>query len=306
MVKQYIDNAKYILIVTHINPDADTIGSALALGNYCYENRKKYKIFNISKELPKRLNFLPRFDKITDQIPKFYDLVIYIDCANKDRADIDLNSNMVTINIDHHQSNSLFGSVNIVDETKSSTAEVLYDIFEKENFTISKNMAICLYTAIYDDSIAFTTPRVCGKTFNIMEHLVSLGVKPEYIATNFLQRDSLAKYRIMPKILDTLELYKEGKVATIYLEPQWLKETGAVVEECDDIVDTVLKIGVVKIVCYFRIINNKVRVSLRSKQLYDVSKIAKYFNGGGHINAAGCSFDTLDISVVKDELLKKL
>lgn len=305
-VFEMIKDCRYCLVVTHINPDADTISCALALSNYMYENKIKHKVFNESKNLPRNLDFLPMFDKITDQVPKFYDLAIFVDCAVKDRVGMDTTEGVKIINIDHHQSNSFFGCLNIVNDSKSSTAEVLYEVFEKENIAISKNIAQCLYVGIYDDSIAFTTPRVDSKTFKILNHLVETGIDVSFISDNLLRRDSLARYRVMPKILDTLQLRYEGKVATVYLEDRWLDETGAKVSECDDVVNMVLNISVVQIVCYFRIIKGKVRVSLRSKGKIDVSNIAALFDGGGHKNAAGLSMDTADIDEAKDKLLETI
>jgi phosphoesterase RecJ-like protein len=286
---QQIKQARYVLILTHTNPDADTISSALALSNFMFENKIKHKVFNISNTLPRVLNFLPRYEKITDQLPKYYDLVIYVDCADKYRVDTDIKDDVFIINIDHHQSNTNFGNINIVNEQKASNAEVLYDFFKNYNIKISKNTATCLYTGIYDDSNGFTTPRVDHTTFKTTQELIEYGANPSYIATQLLQRQTLAKYRIIPKILDTLSLHKEGKIATVYLEPIWLKQTGAISQECDDIVNMVLSIGIVQVVAYFRIIDQKVRVSLRSKADIDVSKIASKFNGGGHKNAAGFS-----------------
>jgi phosphoesterase RecJ-like protein len=81
----------------------------------------------------------------------------------------------------------------------------------------------------------------------------------------------------------------------VYLESSWLKETGATISECDSIVNMILSIGIIEVVGYFRIIDNKLRVSLRSKGDIDVSKIASKVNGGGHKNAAGLSIDTINI-----------
>jgi phosphoesterase RecJ-like protein len=294
------------LILTHTNPDADTISSGLALSNFMYENKIKHKVFNTSKELPRALDFLPRFDKITNQIPCYYDLVIYVDCADKKRVNIDINDDVKIINIDHHQSNTMFADINIVNDKKASNAEVLFEFLLDHNVKISKNMAICLYVGIYDDSNAFTTPRTDAKTFENINKLIKFGVDPSFVATNLLQRNSLARYRIMPKILNTLELHNEGTLATVYLKPIWLKQTGALVQECDDIVNMVLSIGIVKVVAYFRIVDQKVRVSLRSKDNIDVSKIANKFNGGGHKNAAGLTIDTNSIEKAMQILLSKI
>lgn len=291
-----VKEARYILIITHINPDADTISSALALSNYFYENKIKHKVYNKDGDIPFALNFLSKYEKITDQIPKFYDLVIYVDCGDKYRAgDIELLSDVKVINIDHHQSNNNFGDINIVDDQKASTAEVLYECFEYNKLFISKNTAECFYVGIYDDSIAFTTPRTNSRTFEIVNKLTQTGISVSGIADNLLRRDSLAKYRIIEKVLSTLELHNEGKLATVYMKPEWLKETGADISECDDIVNMVLNIAIVQVVAYLRVKNSKVRVSLRSKGNLDVAQIASNFGGGGHKNAAGLSIDGVDI-----------
>ncbi|MEA2049919.1 MAG: bifunctional oligoribonuclease/PAP phosphatase NrnA [Campylobacterota bacterium] len=298
-----INDSRYILILTHINPDADTISCGLALSNYCFENKIKHKVYNSSKEIPNSLDFLPRFDKITSEVPKFYDLVIYVDCADELRVGLDLALDTKVISIDHHQSNTNFANINIVDDSKASTAEVLYDIFEYNSIKISKNIASCLYVGIYDDSIAFTTPRTTSRTYEVVNTLVNTGISPSEIANKLLRRDSLARYRIMPKILSTLQLSSEGRLATVYLENSWIDETGAKISECDDIVNMVLNIAVVEVIAYLRVKEGKVRVSLRSKGDIDVSKIAKNLNGGGHKNAAGLSIDTKDILEAKDSLI---
>jgi len=304
-VLEEINKAHYILIVSHHNPDADTISCALAFSNYMYENKIKHKVFNNSDKIPKKLDFLSKFDKITNEIPKFYDLVIYVDCANNLRVNINIPENIKTINIDHHQSNTNFADINIVDYSKGSTAEVVFEFFNINRLLISKNIATCLYVGIYDDNIAFTTPRTDAKTFEKINTLLKTGIKPEYIANKLLRRDSLAKYRLLPKILNTLQLHHEGKVATIYLDASWIKETGASIQECDDVVNMVLNISIVEVVLYLRVINAKVRVSLRSKNI-NVSSFAKVYSGGGHINAAGLTMDTDSILEAKEELLIKI
>jgi len=211
-----IKNAHYVLVLTHINPDADTISSALALSNYMFANKIKHKVYNSSKVIPRVLDFLPRFNKITNILPKFYDLVIYVDCGDEKRVNEILIDGVETISIDHHQSNTMFADINIVDETKASTAELLYELFEINNINITKEIATALYVGIYDDTNAFTTPRTDARTFEIINILIKNGANSANIAQNLLQRDSLARYRIMPKILETLELHNDGMVASVY------------------------------------------------------------------------------------------
>jgi len=301
-----IKNSHYILIVTHLNPDADTISCGLALSNYFYENKIKHKVFNkMDMKNHTRLNYLDRFDKITTQIPKFYDLIIYVDCGDKNRVGIEFDNKVKIINIDHHISNDNFGTINIVDSNKASSAEVLYQFFIDNNLTISPQTAKCLYTGIYDDSLKFSTPRTDETTFNVVNELVKLGVNPSEVASNLTQRESLAKYRLLPKILNSLELHFQGEVATIYILPKWLEQTGAFYWECEDAINMILNIAIVDIAIFLRVSNGKTRVSLRSKKT-DVSLIANFFGGGGHKNAAGCSLDTLDVTEAKEIILNKL
>ena len=302
-----IEKSRYILIVTHVSPDPDTISSALALSNYLYENRIKHKVFNKKlSDIPKRLDFIKRFDKITQEFPKAYDLIITVDCGSHSRTGFELPNDIPIINFDHHKSNNNFGTVNLVDANKSSTAEVIYDFFSFNGLYITKNTAEALYVGIYEDSIAFTTPRCDEFTYEKINFLVKCGADPSYISQHLIQRDSLAKYRVIPKIFQSLQLHCEGEVATIYCKPEWLEETGAVVHETEVVLDMILNMAIVKIAVYLRVQNNKTRVSLRSKQKIDVSQVASVFNGGGHLNAAGCSVDTLDIQEAKEKVLKEI
>ncbi|XPV83981.1 MAG: DHH family phosphoesterase [Halarcobacter sp.] len=119
------------------------------------------------------------------------------------------------MNIDHHQSNNNFGLINIVNYEKSSTAEVVYDFFKFNGLYITKHTATALYVGIYDDSLSFTLNRCDELTFEKVNHFVKCGANPSAIANKLLRRDSLAKYRIIPKVLESLELYKEGGIASI-------------------------------------------------------------------------------------------
>lgn len=303
---ELIEKSRYILIITHVNPDPDSIGSALALSNFFYENRIKHKVFNISSDLPQNLDFIPRFEKITDQLPAFYDLAISVDCGSYGRLGITLPKEIPLINFDHHKSNNDFGKINIVDPMKSSTAEIVYDFFRYNGLYITKASAISLYVGIYDDSLAFSLGRCDELTFDKVNYLVKFGANPSEIANKLLRRDSLAKYRIIPKVLQSLELYKEGKVATIYAKEEWFKQTGAHNRDCEDALDMIMSMHIVKVAFFVRVVNEVSRVSLRSKEKIDVSKIAATFGGGGHLNAAGCTIDTLDIEKARKKILKEI
>ena len=303
---ELIEKSRYILIITHVNPDPDSIGSALALSNLFHENNIKHKVFNISSDLPQNLDFIPRFDKITDQLPAFFDLAISVDCGTYKRLGFELDPSIPLINFDHHKSNNNFGTVNIVDSQKSSTAELIFEFFKHNGLYITKDSATALYVGIYDDTLAFSLGRCDEKTFEKINFLVECGASPSEIANKLLRRDSLAKYRIIPKILESLELFKEGEVASIVAREEWFKETGAHNRDCEDALDMIMSIAIVRIAVFIRVVNGVSRVSLRSKGQIDVSKIAGEFDGGGHFNASGCTIETLDVEKAKEIVLKEI
>ena len=303
---ELIEKSRYILIITHVNPDPDSIGSALALSNLFHENKIKHKVFNVSSDLPQNLDFIPRFEKICDQLPAFFDLAISVDCGTYGRLGFELDSSIPLINFDHHKSNNNFGTVNIVDPMKSSTAELVFEFFKHNGLYITKNSATALYVGIYDDTLAFSLGRCDELTFEKINFLVECGASPSDIANKLLRRDSLAKYRIIPKVLDSLELFKEGEVASIIAKEEWFKQTGAHNRDCEDALDMIMSIAVVRIAFFVRVVNGVSRVSLRSKGQIDVSKIAGEFGGGGHFNAAGCTISTLDVEKAKEIVLKEI
>jgi phosphoesterase RecJ-like protein len=303
---ELIEKSRYILIITHVNPDPDSIGSALALSNLFHENKIKHKVFNISSDLPTNLDFIPRFEKITNQLPVFFDLAISVDCGTYKRLGFELDSSIPLINFDHHKSNENFGLVNIVDPQKSSTSELIFDFFKHNGLYITKNSATALYVGIYDDTLAFSLGRCDETTFEKVNFLVECGASPSEIANKLLRRDSLAKYRIIPKVLDSLELYKEGEVASIIAKEEWFKQTGAHNRDCEDALNMIMSIAIVRIAIFVRVVNGVSRVSLRSKGQIDVSKIAGVFDGGGHFNAAGCTIENLDVEKVKEIILKEI
>ena len=303
---EFIEKSRYILIVTHVNPDPDSIGSALALSNLFHENKIKHKVYNISSDLPQNLDFISRFDKITDQLPAFFDLIITVDCGSYKRLGFKTDPAIPIINFDHHKSNENFGVVNIVDPMKSSTAELVYEFFKHNGLYITKNSATALYVGIYDDTLAFSLGRCDELTFEKINFLVECGASPSEIANKLLRRDSLAKYRIIPKVLDSLELFKEGEIASIFAKEEWFKQTGAHNRDCEDALDMIMSIAIVKIAFFVRVVNGSSRVSIRSKGKIDVSKIAGEFGGGGHFNAAGCTLDMVDVEKAKDIVLKEI
>jgi phosphoesterase RecJ-like protein len=301
-----IINAKNILLVAHINPDGDALGSELSLYPILKKLNKKVTVFNATKPLPQYLDFLPNFNKITDKLPKNIDLTIAFDCGSFDRLGIEEKGEFL-INIDHHISNTNYGDINIVKPDYASTSQVVYEMLKTNNVEILKDTAICLYSALVTDTGSFQYESVNEKVFLAAADLVKAGAEPDFVAKMLFQRDRLSRLRLLAKAYETIELCCDGKVAFVEVTKEMMEITGAIKEDTDTIVNSVRAIATVEVACMLREDDEGIKISLRSKNYADVSKIAVKYGGGGHIRAAGATIkDEFDFEKVKNMLKEDL
>ena len=301
-----IKESKNIVLAAHINPDGDALGSSLSLYPILKKMGKNVKVFNVTKPLPMYLDFLPNFDKVTDKLPKNYDLLISFDCGSFDRLGIEEKPPFL-INIDHHISNTKYGDINIIDPKAASSSQVVYNMLKANNIEIPSESAVCIYTALVTDTGSFRYESVNDKVFEMAAELVKCGVKPDFVAKMLFQRDRLSRLRLLAKAYDTIELCCEGKVAFVEVTKEMMEITGAIKDDTDTIVNSVRAIASVEVACMLREDDDGIKISLRSKNYADVSKIAVKYGGGGHIRAAGATIkDEFDFEKVKEMLKQDL
>ncbi len=301
-----IKNSDNIVLIAHTNPDGDALGSSLSLYPVLKKMNKNVKVFNATTPLPMYLDFLPNFDKVTNQLPKKIDLMISFDCGSFDRLGIDEKPAFL-INIDHHVSNTNYGDINIIDPKAASSSQVVYNLLKANKVEINKESAICLYTALVTDTGSFQYESVNDKVFEFAADMVRCGVEPDYVAKMLFQRDRLSRLRLLSKAFETIELCCDGKVAFVEVTKEMMEITGAIKEDTDTIVNMVRAIATVEIACLLREEDEGIKISLRSKNYADVSKIAVKYGGGGHIRAAGATLkNEFDFEKVKNMLKKDL
>ena len=301
-----IEAASAITILTHLNPDPDTIGTGLGIYNLLkhHYTGKRIEIVNASDTLPRHLDFLPGFGRIKRKMEYAQSLVIGCDCGSIDRLGFDLRGREI-INIDHHASNAHYGTVNVVIPEYASASQVAYRLFEK-HYAITPEAAACFYTALLSDTRYFTTSSVDHEVFKMACELVGLGIDPAEIATNFTQRRSLASLRILERALHSLELRAEGKVAILYITADDIAATGATMPDMDGIVDYARSLAIVEIaVLLIMFSDGAIRVSLRSKGA-DVSQVAALFGGGGHKVASGFTLKDAQMQEIVDTILEEI
>ncbi|RUM68269.1 MAG: bifunctional oligoribonuclease/PAP phosphatase NrnA [Sulfurovum sp.] len=302
-VQKLINNYNKVTIITHLNPDADTIGTALGIYGLLKNSGKQVEVVNQGSNLPMNLDFLPYFSKIKNKMNYTNSLIVSCDTGSIDRLGFDLQGRAI-LNIDHHKSNTHFGLINIIKSDFVSASQVAYELF-KEEYTITKEVATCFYTALVSDTQYFTTLNVSTEVFDIASEMMSYGVDISNVVRNLNQRRSLASLRILSSTLNTLELYEDGTLAIMLSSRDKMLEAGAGILDTVGIIDYGISLITVKIAIILIELDGIIRVSLRSKCV-DVSTLAIFFGGGGHHNVAGFELSDTTVEELKEMIKKEI
>lgn len=297
--------SKNVYIVSHVQPDGDSLGSCLSLALAIKKIKKEVFILRVD-ETPSDFLFLPGLDIIKDyEGDEDIDLLIAVDASDADRLGKNkelINSAKKVINIDHHVSNTNFGHVNIVDSKASATGELIYKIISEMKIDIDENIATCIYTAISTDTGSFMYDNTNAETHEIASHLIRYGADKESINVNIYQNKSLARTKLFIESLNSLDFYFDNQVAIVKVTKDILDKTGTTMEDTEGIISFVRDIGPVEVAILMKEINGEeTKISMRSKRFVDVAELSSSFNGGGHKKAAGCTINKPIAEV--DELL---
>lgn len=304
-----IKESKKIYIGSHVQPDGDNIGSLLALGMAINKINKNVRVLKVD-DIPSDYEFLPNLQLIKDyDLEPNIDTFIALDSSDMERLGIGKqfaeNANNI-INIDHHVTNTNFGDINIVSPSSAATGELIYEFIKKMGVKIDKNIATCLYTAISTDTGSFIYSNTTYKTHLIIAELLKTGIDTNSININLYQKRSIERTNLFIDALKNLEMFSDGKIGMVSITQEILKCNNAKLEDTEGIISFVRDIDSVEVACLLKEVDkNEIKVSLRSKEKIDVSKICSKFNGGGHMRAAGCTLFT-DINKAKAMVLKEI
>lgn len=296
-IEYIIKNSKKILLITHINPDGDTLGSACGLKALIKTNfRNDCDI--LVDNLVQTYLFLPDLNKakLYEKIDKslVYDLVITVDVASPDRVEpvkILFEKAHRTINIDHHPTNPKFADMNIVDAQASSTGEIILNIANQYGWNISKDCANSLYTAILTDTGSFKYSNTTAKTFQAASQLLSCGIKPNEIAQ--MCYDSYPKNFVMFQnyCMNNAVFTDNDKIAYTLVFKKDIEKFNVGPDCTEGLTEKLRSISTTQIAFVAKeLAPNLTKFSLRSKNV-DVSKVCIIFGGGGHKFASGCTIN---------------
>jgi phosphoesterase RecJ-like protein len=292
-----------IVLIAHVNPDGDALGSSLGMYNILKGKGKNVTICNMTKPA-KYLDFLPNYDKVKQTLPKKIDLMISFDCGSFDRLGIE-RRDFFLINLDHHISNTNYGDMNLIEDV-ASASQVVFNILESNNIKIDKDTATCIYTALVTDTGNFQYESVTAEVFRVASKLVKCGASPEFISKMLYERDRLSRLRFLAKALDTLELYLEGQVGVVEVTKEIMEKTGAIKDDTEGLVNMVRSLETVEVSLLLREEDEGIKISLRSKNYVDVSKIAVKYGGGGHIRASGATIKNKTFKEIKEMIINDI
>jgi len=304
-LKRSIRKASQILLITHLNPDGDAVGSMLAL-SVALQKMQKRTVCVCDGKIMEKYAFLKSAGEILkpDRIDAVFDLAIAIDCADQKRmgsAEKLFFAAKENANIDHHGTNESFGRINIV-HSVSSSGELIYELIEELGTGLDAETAECLYTAISTDTGNFTYSNTTKKALLYTAELIGLF---DYTRTaDYLYRTrTYENTRLIAKAIDNLSLYEEGRAALMYLCRSDLAEADVKNPDYEMIVNYASEIDTVKVAVFLRELKDGgYKLSLRSSGDLDVAALCAEYGGGGHKNAAGCSMNA-PFEEVKETIL---
>lgn len=305
------------LILSHVKPDGDTLGSASALVQYAV-NSGKTVFWGGADPFSPIYSFLPqntRYQVVSSvldiRIPERY-AVVSLDTSTLDRSISGLDNRGdgypdMVINIDHHGDNGRYGDLVYVDTKSSSTGEILWEFFRSNDVVITCEMATGLYTAIVTDSGNFTYSITSGKTHLAASDLLKTGIRPEVINKSIYQNQTIAGMNLWGRAFSQAVMVYPGCVFS-WLTRQDFENTGAFYSDTENLVSRLLFLADVQFAALFVEEDAQIRISLRSSGSISARNIASAFGGGGHIPAAGCrihaSLETAKEKVV-EEIIKQ-
>ncbi|MDD3435706.1 MAG: bifunctional oligoribonuclease/PAP phosphatase NrnA [Candidatus Gastranaerophilales bacterium] len=301
-----IKNSKNILIISHVNPDGDTLGTMCALQSAIYKQFKKNAEMLILSKLPKVYDFLPNIGeaKTLDMIDKSreYDLVIAVDVASLDRlieAQVLFNKAKFTINLDHHRTNNNYGDLVFVSPKASSSGEVLYEIFKKLGWKIDLDIATCLYTAILTDTGGFRFENTGANVFKVAAELTETGINPKCLYKKCYESKSKEIVLFQGYCVSKAVFSKDDKIVYTVIYKKDIEKFAVGDDATDGIAETLRAIHSTEIAFVVKEGDSKTcKISMRSKTT-DIAKVCSKFGGGGHKFAAGCTIKSSCNDVIK-------
>ncbi len=287
-------DVRTVAITGHIRPDGDCIGSVLALYHYIRKIRPEMQVDVYLEAVPKRFAKLPGVQVIQSSYDKeiSYDLFFALDSGDLTRigmADKYFSTAKNTICIDHHISNVGYAKDNYIKADAASTCEILFEMMKVEE-NLTKDIATCLYLGMIHDTGVFQYSNTTSATMTMAAKLLDMGVEHTKLINETFYQKTYIQTQVLGRALMECILVCDGKCAVSVMKKKDMDFYGIGSGDMEGIVNQLQLIKGTEVAIFMYELEERVfKVSLRSGEHVDVSKIATVFNGGGHIRAAGCT-----------------
>ncbi len=302
-----LKGARSVLIVSHINPDGDTLGCQLALGLALMQSDKKVHLL-CQDPVPTRYQFLQGSELVVSTTHEKSDIAVAVDCGSINQLGTIKTHFLAckqSIQVDHHDFGDAFGKIQVLDPEASAVGEIVYELINALNLKITPAIASCLLTSIIVDTGSFRFSNIRAKTFDICSKLIRKGVDVQHLIEEAYWVKSRAMALLSSHAIVRAKFSKDGAIAWSIVRQKDILKYSAALHDADSVADDLRSIQGVKIAALFRETGiGNYRISLRSQKGIHVAEVAKKFGGGGHFNAAGCSIPKSEAEIKK--LLKAL
>lgn len=285
-LKEKIKNVSDILIVTHLSPDGDALGSASAVKMYVNKLGKKADLF-VSEEVSPKFESVASYFEVKAKTDKVYELVIYVDCAEKDRADVEFPTPDFTCTIDHHISNPMGCDLNIVDGHAPAAGEIVYELYKNTDVSLDNEVAKAIYLAILTDTGGFVYEGTRKRTLEIVSELYDYDFCRTQIVTQTMLKKSMTYNKLFAFVMENAVVLNNE--ATVCLIDNDMYEKREILSTDTDGLSNALK-DIEGIKCGILLTEREkgyIKGSIRTDAPIDATKIAALFGGGGHVRAAG-------------------
>ncbi len=291
-LEAYVEQAGSIVILGHVNPDGDCAGSCLAVCNYLREQFPQKTVDVYLEPVSGKFSYLAGYDQLQHELNhKTYDLCICMDSSDKERLGAFVqyfDTAKETLCIDHHVTNKGYAQENVIDGAASSTCELLFTLLDEEK--VSKAVAECIYTGLVHDTGVFKHSNTTQRTMEVAGKMISKGIDFGSIVDDSFFRKTYHQAQILGRALLESVAFMDKQCIFTVVRKKDMDFYGVDKSDLDGIVDQLRVIEGVEVAIFlYEVDIHMYKVSMRSNKKVDVSRIAAYFGGGGHVRAAGCT-----------------
>ncbi len=284
---EWLSNHDNILLLTHVRPDGDTLGSASALCSALRRCGKKAALFKNPDITPKYMKYIEQYVDADFA----YDCVVAVDVAEKHMFPMGFTGEADAC-IDHHPTNSHYAAELLLRPEKASCGEAVLEVIKELNGNVTPEEASLLYMAVSTDCGCFRYANVTAETFAAASELASYGASVQALNFDLFRQVSRARIILEGEICSGLKFYKDGAVVVATVTKEMLKNAGATDDDCDDIAGIPGRVAGCVVSMVIRELNkSKCKISVRSQPSFDSAALCAVFGGGGHKMASGCTIN---------------